>query len=218
MTDADDELGRTFVLVRNYQQGDKDALNELFQRYSAVLLRMVRTKIGPAQRGRIDVDDVVQETFITAFKNFDNFQMKSPASLRMWLYKIARHRIESAVERGGRKKRDVARERPIAASASQSGAGIDLAASGMLPLDLAEEQELWALMDESVRSLQSEQHRKVIRMRDYALASYAEIKTAMKLNSEAAARVLHQRAREALDKELARRGITRGDSSVGGAG
>jgi len=72
-------------LVRDAQRGDRGAFAELYQRFGRmvhgiVLARMVRT----------DVEDVVQDVFVTALERLGD--LREPAAFGGWLAAIARHR------------------------------------------------------------------------------------------------------------------------------
>ncbi len=73
-------------LVQCYQKGDSKAGNVLCQRYWIVLYRFFKKKIRGNREE--DIEDLVQETFMEALKNLKHLQ--SPASLRVWFYRIAR--------------------------------------------------------------------------------------------------------------------------------
>ncbi len=65
------------------QAGDPDAFARLYDRHAVVVCSLCRHCAVP------DVDEAVQETFVRAFRLIG--QVDGPASLRAWLYGIARH-------------------------------------------------------------------------------------------------------------------------------
>ena len=79
---ADHEIAR---LVRGAQRGDRAAFAELYQRFT----RMVHG-IVLARATRTDVDDLVQDVFVTALERL--MDLREPAAFGGWLAAIARHR------------------------------------------------------------------------------------------------------------------------------
>ena len=70
-------------LVRLAQQGESEAFSLLVAKYRGRIVRLVsRVTTNPS-----DVDDVVQETFIKAFRALPNF--RGDATFSTWLYRIA---------------------------------------------------------------------------------------------------------------------------------
>jgi RNA polymerase sigma-70 factor, ECF subfamily len=73
-------------LVIMAQAGSQTAFDLLVDRYAAVVYRVARG----ITRGHQDAEDIVQETFLRAFKSLDRFSA-SKASFRTWLLTIARN-------------------------------------------------------------------------------------------------------------------------------
>ncbi len=72
------------VLMSAYvSEGDQAAFRELFERYSAQLLRMMRRQI----RSEEDARDLVQQTFLHLHRARYDFRLGS--ALRPWLFTIA---------------------------------------------------------------------------------------------------------------------------------
>jgi RNA polymerase sigma-70 factor, ECF subfamily len=72
-------------LVRDAQRGDRAAFADLYQRFA----RMVHG-IVLARTVRTEVDDVVQDVFVTALERLAD--LREPAAFGGWLATIARHR------------------------------------------------------------------------------------------------------------------------------
>ncbi len=71
------------ILVERIQHGDKAACAECIERHSPGVYRVARRLTG----NEAEAEDVVQETFISAFKAIDKFEGRS--GLATWLYRIA---------------------------------------------------------------------------------------------------------------------------------
>ena len=72
-------------LVRGAQRGDRVAFAELYQRFTRMVHGIVLARIG-----RTDVDDVVQDVFVTALERLGD--LREPAAFGGWLATIARRR------------------------------------------------------------------------------------------------------------------------------
>src|ERR1700751_1525156 len=68
--------------VARAQSGDGDAFRVLVERHSRSVFRLAYRLTGNEQ----DAEDVVQETFLRAYKQIKNFE--SRASFGTWLYRI----------------------------------------------------------------------------------------------------------------------------------
>jgi RNA polymerase sigma-70 factor (ECF subfamily) len=71
------------VAVAQAQAGDQDAFGLLVERHSIRLFQMVYRMTGNEQ----DAEDVVQETFLRAYKQLNRFE--SRAGFGTWLHRIA---------------------------------------------------------------------------------------------------------------------------------
>jgi len=72
-------------LMGRVQQGDLDAFATLFRRYRGPLLGLAESRL----RQRDTAEDVVQETFLAAFKSRHTFRLE--ANFRTWLWTILLH-------------------------------------------------------------------------------------------------------------------------------
>ncbi|MEZ4593821.1 MAG: sigma-70 family RNA polymerase sigma factor [Chloroflexota bacterium] len=70
-------------LIARIQAGDKSACDECIALHSPALNRLLLRLLGNEQ----DAEDVLQETFLNAFRAIDSFEGRS--SLSTWLYRIA---------------------------------------------------------------------------------------------------------------------------------
>ena len=76
-------------LFERAKAGDRAAFEELVERYSDRLRTAVRQHVGVRKRA-VDVEDILQETFLRAFGGIDRFVWSGEDSLYPWLYGIAR--------------------------------------------------------------------------------------------------------------------------------
>jgi RNA polymerase sigma-70 factor (ECF subfamily) len=73
----------TDELVERCRRGERDALGELYRRYRPEVTRNLYRVLGP---GRVDLDDVLQEVFIEAFRSIARF--RGDSKLSTWLYRL----------------------------------------------------------------------------------------------------------------------------------
>ena len=77
------------VLVERAQAGDRDAFGELSGKYRDRLGSFIRKQTGARLRHRLEVEDVLQETFTRAFQALERFQWQEGDSFFRWLSRIA---------------------------------------------------------------------------------------------------------------------------------
>jgi RNA polymerase sigma-70 factor (ECF subfamily) len=70
-------------LVVRLQAGDQGAYAQLVEQHASKIYRLALRMMG----NEADAEDVLQETFLSAFKSIDRFEARS--SLSTWLYRIA---------------------------------------------------------------------------------------------------------------------------------
>src|SRR5579871_4727381 len=97
--------------VERARSGDSDAFRLLVEQHSRVIFRLAFRMTGNEQ----DAEDVVQETFLRAYKRLSDYEAR--ASFSTWLYRIAsnysldlirsRRRHEEKRERGSSEERDI---------------------------------------------------------------------------------------------------------------
>ena len=112
----------TFDLLGRSRKGSQAALSALFERYRRRLTVLIRFKLGPEQRGILDVDDLVQETFLRAYRDLPGFFYRSPGSFMHWLSAIADHVIADAARYQGRLRRHAEEVVPFRSDSNPKGA------------------------------------------------------------------------------------------------
>lgn len=87
------------------RSGDERALETVLGSVHDRLLGRAARKIGPEWQGRIDPDDLLQETYIQAVADFASFRDTDEESFYRWISTILDHRFIDAVRRHRAKKR-----------------------------------------------------------------------------------------------------------------
>ena len=95
----------SFRAVQRVRSGDAEGFSTLFAKYRPRLAVLLRYKAGSELLASVEIDDLLQETFLRAFRDIDHFAYESPGSFWNWLASIAGHVVLDAVRFQGRQKR-----------------------------------------------------------------------------------------------------------------
>jgi RNA polymerase sigma-70 factor, ECF subfamily len=175
-------------LIDRIKNGDREALSQLFDQHRRRLAVLVHYRLGPQMRGLVEIDDILQETLLKAYVQFDQFTYRAPGSFLRWLARIMDHVIADAARYHGRQKRCAAEVLPLR---SESNPG------GPEPADSRTPSRLLA-QDESLRALLQEldelpeDYREVILLAKIEGLSTQEVAERMGKSREAVALLLHR--------------------------
>lgn len=111
-------MGNTFNfqtqrLVTLAQNGDDAAVNRLCKVYNERVLRIIRMRMGPELRTKMQSMDLVQDAFISALRSLENFTYKNEGDFLRWVSKIAENRIRDNFDKIHANKRDARKETPL---------------------------------------------------------------------------------------------------------
>ena len=90
------------TLVRRAQDGDQGALNELISESRERVMAMIRARLGPTLRSKLDPEDLFQETCLRALQSVKSFQWQGEQSFHRWIQGIAENVVHEACRRFGR--------------------------------------------------------------------------------------------------------------------
>lgn len=93
----------TEALVNRVRGGDRTGFEELVEKYQGRLERWIRSRLSGGIEQKLGVGDVVQETFLKAFKSLDRFEWRDEDSFLRWLNRIALNVIREAARRENRR-------------------------------------------------------------------------------------------------------------------
>ena len=99
--------------------GDEAALGALLEARAADLARRIEARIPRRWRSLLGAEDVLQQTFVDAFRGIGEFENRGPDSFAAWLWLVTQRNLTEAVrslsasKRGGRLMR---REPPSSAA------------------------------------------------------------------------------------------------------
>lgn len=197
MFDQQSEMARLLAAARD---GDREALGAALQRCREYLLAIAERQVSPALRGKGGASDVVQQTFLDAQKDFDDFAGASLEELQSWLRRLLlNNAADFAKGFVGTDKRRLDREQGLP-DAWNSGEQGDLPGATPTPSVDAMATEQAERIRTIVQSL-PEDYQQVIAWRYEEELSFAEIAERLG-RSENAVRKLWFRAIERMEQEL----------------
>jgi RNA polymerase sigma-70 factor (ECF subfamily) len=193
-----DNVGASFFveatdaeLVLNAQGGDRDAMQELMSRYQRRVLAVV---VGML-RNQDDALEVVQETFIRAFRNLVGF--KGDSSFYTWVYRIA---VNLAIDHKRRQSKRGAVEFDETLPPSEDAIGEGGEHLARDPYAKVRDRELGKRIFEAIEGL-TPNHRAVILLREVEGLSYEEISEVLECSIGTVMSRLHY-ARKKLQERL----------------
>jgi RNA polymerase sigma-70 factor (ECF subfamily) len=90
----------TGILVSRAQGGDRQAFDSLVERYRERVGATIRSQLAAHLRQTAEVQELVQETMVRAFRSLDRFRWRGNGSFHAWLCSIAKHVVLKSVEQG----------------------------------------------------------------------------------------------------------------------
>jgi RNA polymerase sigma-70 factor (ECF subfamily) len=185
---------QTTALLERARAGSEDALNELFERWAGRLLALVRLRMGPALRARMESRDILQAALLKAFRNIERFESSDARSLMAWLGRIVENEIRDQADHQRRQRRDAAREVVL----SQGLDAVEARVRSQVSLVVLDEE--LARVERALEALEPD-HREVIVLRKFEELGFGEIGRRMQRSPDAC-RMLLARAMAALTLQL----------------
>lgn len=144
--------------------------------------------------------DLVQDSFLEARRDFENFAGETPVEFRSWLTRILLNNVANVVRRYRQTaRRDISRELPEGTVGRDEIRAL-MDSSANTPSELMERQELRSHIADAMERLPLH-YREVIRLRNYDRESFERIGARLNRSAEAARKVW-VRALECLLVEL----------------
>jgi RNA polymerase sigma-70 factor (ECF subfamily) len=167
-------------LIDKARNGDREAFDLLARRAQAQLAAFIRRQLGRRLRRRIEVEDVLQETLLRAYRSCSSLEARTLAGFRSWLETIAsRVLIDLARRHEARPVTPLVREVP---------------ASGVTPSRLLRRKERFTRLEDALQSL-SPEHREVIRLARIERLPLEEVARRMERSYAATAQLLSRALR-----------------------
>jgi RNA polymerase sigma-70 factor (ECF subfamily) len=163
-------------LVDNAAAGDPQALDQLFARCMPRLRRLISLKAGAALR-EAELDDLVQEAYLEATRQFADYTYQGPDSFFRWLATVALHRLANLQRMASAQKRDRRKERPLQGDGSTLVPGaVSPQAEGPGPRTLALGSEAQERLDLALATLAGDDREVIVlaRVQGLPLSEIAE--------------------------------------------
>jgi RNA polymerase sigma-70 factor (ECF subfamily) len=95
-------------------QGDREALGRLLEAQREALHHLAERQLEGRIAVRVDASDIIQQTFLEAYRSFPQFVGREARELISWLQSILNHKVASAIRNHALlQKRNVGRERSM---------------------------------------------------------------------------------------------------------
>ncbi len=185
-------------LIHRAKAGERQALEELIETWRTYLLHVTQGSLGQQMQAKLGASDIVQSACLEVHKHFDDFCGESVEEWKSWLRNLLVRDIQDARRRFQESaKRDVNREQSLV---DDRGAAVDLPADALTPRSSLIAKEESMALRRALKTL-SEEHRQVLKLRNWDELSFAEIGERLGRSSEAA-RKLWSRAATRLELAL----------------
>lgn len=173
----------------------------LYKDHVDLMYRYANRLCGEAEAAK----DLVQETFLNAYRGFKNFRGDAQAST--WLYAIAsRACLRMRRKRKGAPERELSLDEFIPSSEGEFR--LQIPVEGLSPEQALQNKQLRQALDAAIGKL-PKKYKMVLVLRDMEGLSAKEVGTIMGLNERAVKSRLH-RARLFVRRELSDRGLAEG--------
>jgi RNA polymerase sigma-70 factor (ECF subfamily) len=97
-------------LVALAKEGDRTALEQLCQVYGERVHWIVRFRMGGEIRSKLDSMDVVQDAFVMALQDLDDFTYRDEGDFLRWMSKVVENRIRDNIKKLHADKRNICKE------------------------------------------------------------------------------------------------------------
>ncbi|GJQ28207.1 MAG: RNA polymerase sigma factor RpoE [Phycisphaerae bacterium] len=154
-------------LLTKATTGDQAAMAELLRRHGPVVRARLASKMSTVWQSALDVDDVMQVTYLEAFMRITSFQPRHEGSFLAWVSLIAENNLRDAIKELERQKRPNPRNRVQATAGQDSYVALVemLGATMTTPSIQAARGELVGALDQALAKLPPD-YAKVIRLYD----------------------------------------------------
>ena len=174
-----DSWTRIQILIDKAKNGAQGAFSKVFESYSPRVEAFIQLHLGRRLRRKIEVEEILAETFLRASRSIWQFHGRDEKSLVRWLCAIAEHVILDEARRAG-------------AAARESVAFPDyLKAQGPSPSQVAQRNERFERLKQSLKTLK-EDYSKVIVLARLRGLPMKEVARRMGRSPEATSQLLYR--------------------------
>lgn len=165
-------LPDTTALLKRWNAGDEDALQELLRQHLPWIRAHVRQRLGDFLRTKDESGDIVQDALVEFLRYGPHFEVASEAHLRFLLSRIAENVLRDRHDFFTRRRRQAAREQPIP---DDSVLALDAGAREVTQPDAALERKQWQAWVRLALALMDPDEREVIVLRQWDNLEFAAI-------------------------------------------
>jgi RNA polymerase sigma-70 factor (ECF subfamily) len=178
----------SYGLIARIKDGNREAFTALFSKYRPRLAVLIHYRMSPELARLVEVDDVLQEAFLKAFHDLDQFTYRGPGSFMSWLARIADHVMADLARSQGRQKRHAAELLRFRSESNPTGPEpVDTKTPSRV---LAEEEGVHGLL-ETLKALPEDYRRAILLMKVEGLST-KEAAERLRKSKEATALLLHR--------------------------
>jgi RNA polymerase sigma-70 factor, ECF subfamily len=152
-------------LLQQARGGNAPALGRLLELYQGYLALLARLQLGRRVQGKVDVSDLIQETFMAACRAFPAFRGGNEGELTAWLRQILAHQLARAIRHYyGTQRRDLQLEQQLVQDLDRSSAwlGQSLEAPHSSPSEQAARREQAVLLARAMEQLPNDYREAII--------------------------------------------------------
>jgi RNA polymerase sigma-70 factor (ECF subfamily) len=183
MSEQRDSMASVLQLAK---AGDSLAIGEVLDGFRTYLTLLARIQIGRHLQSKADPDDVVQEAFLDAHRQFSNFRGESVDELASWLRKIMAGHLAQLIRRYcATEARNIRLEYSIEQDLDSSSTRLSrgLASPESTPSEAFRHREDLLVLAEMLEELPSD-YRDVIVLRQIEGLSFGEISVRMERSED----------------------------------
>ena len=178
-------------LLQEARGGDATILGQLLEMYRRYLSLLARVQIGQRLQGKVDAEDLVQDTFLEAHRNFARFQGSTEGQFLCWLRKILAARLADMLRHYlGTQGRDVRLERELEDAFDRSSVLLQggLIAQQSSPSQQAARREQAVLRADALGEL-PEDYREVIVLRHLEALTFPQVAQRMERSQDSVEKI-----------------------------
>lgn len=186
----DDSTNNTAELIERAAAGDVRALADVLESNRERLKRMVRVRLDPRLRGRLDPSDVIQEAYLDAARRLPEFVRDPAVPFFLWLRKLTMQRlIDLHRQHLGARMRDAGLEVSLHSGAYPQASSLSLAAQLLgrfsSPSRAAMRAEIQIRVQEALNAM-DDVDREVLALRHFEMLTNEEVAQVLNIKKTAA--------------------------------
>jgi RNA polymerase sigma-70 factor (ECF subfamily) len=180
----------TEYLLQRVAAGDSNCWTALVERHRDRLRRMVAFRLDQRLQGRVDPSDVIQETYLEAWKHLAEYMQQPTVPFFLWLRGVAGNKLREVHRHHlGARMRDAGREvslhRGSLPEATSAALAAQLMGHATRPSEAAVRAEIKVRLQEALNSMDPID-REVLALRHFEHLSPAETAQVLEIKEKAA--------------------------------